>query len=317
MEVMMVALATMEVAICMRRWRSASGGGDQPPPTVGADLEAKERQIASVSCFSSQFVYLWLPCLLRPPPPADLHLCLQFVSHWLPCLLRLPPPADLHLRLQFVSLWLPSLLRPPPPADLHLRLQIATSVVANAIISTSIPSQKRLGESSHHKPSGPPPNSRSAASLSPYASAAPSKDIFEVKTPSMPQLPQHKELFLSLSPYHAKLVGESYLGRKRPIYECTEVQKCRKSKDVNKETSKDLVTCRSGVHIYSYDLVKAQAEFEVELMPYKETGLVCYDSDAIEIDDEDDSDKDLVEKEEETNCADLGGGWGRIIFPPV
>ncbi|TXG61641.1 hypothetical protein EZV62_013004 [Acer yangbiense] len=46
----------------------------------------------------------------------------------------------------------------------------------------------------------------------------------QVKTPSMPQLPQHKELFSSLSPYHAKLVGESYLGRKRPIYECTEVQ---------------------------------------------------------------------------------------------
>ncbi|XP_031267908.1 uncharacterized protein LOC116126354 isoform X1 [Pistacia vera] len=46
----------------------------------------------------------------------------------------------------------------------------------------------------------------------------------QVKAPSIPQLPQHKELFASLSPYHAKLVGESYLGKKRPVYECTDVQ---------------------------------------------------------------------------------------------
>lgn len=46
----------------------------------------------------------------------------------------------------------------------------------------------------------------------------------QVKSPSMPPLPQHKELLSSLSPYHAKLVGESYLARKRPIYECTDVQ---------------------------------------------------------------------------------------------
>ncbi|XP_043721329.1 uncharacterized protein LOC122668844 [Telopea speciosissima] len=46
----------------------------------------------------------------------------------------------------------------------------------------------------------------------------------QVRSPSLPQLPQHKELFSSLSPYHAKLVGESYLARKRPVYECTEVQ---------------------------------------------------------------------------------------------
>ncbi|KAH9801956.1 UDENN domain-containing protein [Citrus sinensis] len=45
-----------------------------------------------------------------------------------------------------------------------------------------------------------------------------------VKAPSIPQLPQHKQLFSSLSPYHAKLVGESYLGKKRPVYECTDVQ---------------------------------------------------------------------------------------------
>ncbi|KAA8534780.1 hypothetical protein F0562_029778 [Nyssa sinensis] len=46
----------------------------------------------------------------------------------------------------------------------------------------------------------------------------------QVRSPTIPQLPQHKELFSSLSPYHAKLVGESYLGRKRPLYDCTDVQ---------------------------------------------------------------------------------------------
>lgn len=46
----------------------------------------------------------------------------------------------------------------------------------------------------------------------------------QVKSPSIPQLPQQKELYSRLSPYHAKLVGESYLGQKRPVYECTDVQ---------------------------------------------------------------------------------------------
>ncbi|XP_048132945.1 uncharacterized protein LOC115740701 isoform X2 [Rhodamnia argentea] len=46
----------------------------------------------------------------------------------------------------------------------------------------------------------------------------------QVKSPSIPQLPKHKELFSSLGPYHARLVGESFLGRKRPMYECTDVQ---------------------------------------------------------------------------------------------
>ncbi|KAI4344595.1 hypothetical protein L6164_011802 [Bauhinia variegata] len=46
----------------------------------------------------------------------------------------------------------------------------------------------------------------------------------QVKSPTIPQLPRQKELLSSLRPYHAKLVGESYLGRKRPVYECTEVQ---------------------------------------------------------------------------------------------
>ncbi|KAJ4845357.1 hypothetical protein Tsubulata_028006 [Turnera subulata] len=46
----------------------------------------------------------------------------------------------------------------------------------------------------------------------------------QVKSPTIPQLPKHRELYSSLSPYHAKLVGESYLGRKRPVYECTDAQ---------------------------------------------------------------------------------------------
>ncbi|MED6194827.1 hypothetical protein PIB30_032141 [Stylosanthes scabra] len=44
------------------------------------------------------------------------------------------------------------------------------------------------------------------------------------KSPTIPQLPRQRELISSLRPYHATLVGESYLGRKRPLYECTEVQ---------------------------------------------------------------------------------------------
>ncbi|KAL2977925.1 hypothetical protein AAZX31_13G092400 [Glycine max] len=45
-----------------------------------------------------------------------------------------------------------------------------------------------------------------------------------VKSPTIPQLPRQKELVSSLRPYHETLVGESYLGRRRPVYECTEVQ---------------------------------------------------------------------------------------------
>ncbi|KAE8657988.1 DENN domain-containing protein isoform 2 [Hibiscus syriacus] len=46
----------------------------------------------------------------------------------------------------------------------------------------------------------------------------------QIKASGIPQLPQRRELFASLSPYHAKLVGESYLGKKRPIYECSDEQ---------------------------------------------------------------------------------------------
>ncbi|CAJ2649945.1 unnamed protein product [Trifolium pratense] len=46
----------------------------------------------------------------------------------------------------------------------------------------------------------------------------------QVTSPTMPQLPRQKELISSLRPYHATLVGESYLGRRRPVYDCTEMQ---------------------------------------------------------------------------------------------
>nr|KYP46856.1 DENN domain-containing protein 5B [Cajanus cajan] len=46
----------------------------------------------------------------------------------------------------------------------------------------------------------------------------------QVKSSTIPQLPRQKELISSLRPYHAILVGESYLGSRRPVFECTEVQ---------------------------------------------------------------------------------------------
>ncbi|KAK9071204.1 hypothetical protein SSX86_009772 [Deinandra increscens subsp. villosa] len=46
----------------------------------------------------------------------------------------------------------------------------------------------------------------------------------QVKSSSIPHFPQYKELYAALTPYHAQLVGESYLGKRRPIYDCTDVQ---------------------------------------------------------------------------------------------
>lgn len=46
--------------------------------------------------------------------------------------------------------------------------------------------------------------------------------------------------------------------------------------------------------------------------------VTTYDSDAIETDGANDTEEDdEVEGEEETASADLGGGWGRIVFMPV
>ncbi|KAF3775677.1 DENN domain-containing protein 5B [Nymphaea thermarum] len=49
-------------------------------------------------------------------------------------------------------------------------------------------------------------------------------DKNQVKCPTMPQLPQQKDLLSSLSSYHATLVGESFLAKRRPVYECTDIQ---------------------------------------------------------------------------------------------
>ncbi|GAA0168933.1 hypothetical protein Leryth_002338 [Lithospermum erythrorhizon] len=46
----------------------------------------------------------------------------------------------------------------------------------------------------------------------------------QVKSPTIPFLPRQRDLYHRLMPFHAKLVGESYLGKKRPVYECTDVQ---------------------------------------------------------------------------------------------
>ncbi|KAL8254541.1 hypothetical protein R6Q59_032762 [Mikania micrantha] len=46
----------------------------------------------------------------------------------------------------------------------------------------------------------------------------------QVKSSSVPHLPRHRELFTALSPYHSQLVGESYLGKRRQVYDCSSVQ---------------------------------------------------------------------------------------------
>ncbi|XP_061366809.1 uncharacterized protein LOC133309959 isoform X1 [Gastrolobium bilobum] len=54
--------------------------------------------------------------------------------------------------------------------------------------------------------------------------------------------------------------------------------------------------------------------------PREAVNAVTYDSDALEADDDADADDDNEEdneEEEETASADLGGGWGRIVFMPV
>jgi hypothetical protein len=46
----------------------------------------------------------------------------------------------------------------------------------------------------------------------------------QIKPTSVPQLPQQNVLLSALRPYNSKLVGESYLARKCPVYECTDAQ---------------------------------------------------------------------------------------------
>uniref|UniRef100_A0A2N9HRZ9 Methyltransferase n=1 Tax=Fagus sylvatica TaxID=28930 RepID=A0A2N9HRZ9_FAGSY len=62
------------------------------------------------------------------------------------------------------------------------------------------------------------------------------------------------------------------------------------------------------------DLIKLQQE--AEDIPYEEVDPATYDSDVMDTDAADQDDED-EEEQEETTSADLGGGWGRIIFSPV
>lgn len=61
------------------------------------------------------------------------------------------------------------------------------------------------------------------------------------------------------------------------------------------------------------DLIKQQQQ---DIIPYEEPDPVSYDSDVMETTDVDEI-NEIEEEEEETTRADLGGGWGRIIFSPV
>ncbi|GLU21230.1 hypothetical protein SLE2022_373800 [Rubroshorea leprosula] len=66
------------------------------------------------------------------------------------------------------------------------------------------------------------------------------------------------------------------------------------------------------------DLIKLNEA--ADIVPFEETDTTNYDSDVMEVDkDDDDNDKEDEEdgNDEETGHADLGGGWGRIIFSPV
>ena len=50
-----------------------------------------------------------------------------------------------------------------------------------------------------------------------------------------------------------------------------------------------------------------------EEVPYEKVDPMYYDSDVIETDTDDDYDE---EEQEQEAHADLGGGWGRIVFSP-
>lgn len=61
------------------------------------------------------------------------------------------------------------------------------------------------------------------------------------------------------------------------------------------------------------DLIKLNTQ---DIVPYQEVDPVTYDSDVMETEILDDGE---VEEEEqgESTLADLGGGWGRIVFSPI
>lgn len=53
---------------------------------------------------------------------------------------------------------------------------------------------------------------------------------------------------------------------------------------------------------------------QASLIPFEKPDPITYDSDVVEVDDHEDNEE---EEEDDTCHADLGGGWGRIIYMPV
>lgn len=60
------------------------------------------------------------------------------------------------------------------------------------------------------------------------------------------------------------------------------------------------------------DLIKLNTQ---DIVPYEEVDPVTYDSDVMETEAFDDGEEE-GEGEGESALADLGGGWGRIVFSP-
>lgn len=61
------------------------------------------------------------------------------------------------------------------------------------------------------------------------------------------------------------------------------------------------------------DLIKMRTQ---DIVPYQEVDPVTYDSDVMETEDLDGDGEEEGEEQEESALADLGGGWGRIVFSP-
>ncbi|KAL1346542.1 hypothetical protein HN51_020171 [Arachis hypogaea] len=87
--------------------------------------------------------------------------------------------------------------------------------------------------------------------------------------------------------------------------------------DIKLETLKEQHDKRNpeDLEIDYEDWLKMQ---EADDTPHEVVNAITCDSDAAETDKDDgDEDEEYKEAEEETDSADLGGGWGRIIFMPV
>ncbi|XP_021816485.1 methyltransferase-like protein 17, mitochondrial isoform X2 [Prunus avium] len=79
------------------------------------------------------------------------------------------------------------------------------------------------------------------------------------------------------------------------------------------ETLKEQQAKRSPEDL-EIDLEELNSSQQADLIPFEEPDPVNYDSDVMETDVADENDE---EEEDETGHADLGGGWGRIIYMPV